>query len=164
MASREEIQRVAAAMNAHRPDWRLTSLTTFLTDRCAMKPYRTLAIAAIAIATDPKCATPNLLAQDGPWWAGAFQATGEKPPLVRPSDLPRCPTHDMQLPQSGLCSSCEAERKAAANPAAEVAAVPDEQVAVNTRWAAKIRADLRNGKHLGGDPAAGQDEQTEEEL
>ena len=112
MPSREEIQRIAGAMNALRPDWRVSSLTTFLTDHCYARSYRALSIAAVAVATDPKCTTPNLLTQDGPWWAGAFQASGEREFSERPSDpsWPFCPIPGHPRIKPGAkCTRCEHE-------------------------------------------------------
>ena len=145
MASREEIQRIAGAMNALRPDWRVSSLTTFLTDRCSARSYRALAIAAAAIATDPRCTTPNLLAQDGPWWAGAFQASGEREFSPRPSDpsWPFCETPGHPRVRPGTtCQRCEREAIAddkGADESVPVVILSEEQARRNSEWAARIK-------------------------
>lgn len=143
MSTRDEIQRIAAAMNALRPDWPVRSLVTFLESHQAGKPYRDLAIAAAAVATDVRTQTPNLLNEHGPWWTAAQAATGNTGPasVPRPDD-PRCtePGHDRELARN--CRWCRSEQIAP-----DPATVPDpsyalspEQVARNERWLRTIRA------------------------
>lgn len=147
MATRDEIQRIAAAMNALRPDWPVRSLVTFLESHQAGKPYRDLAIAAAAVATDVRTQTPNLLNEHGAWWSAAQAATGNTGPasVPRPDD-PRCtvPGHDRELARN--CRWCRSEQIApdpSTVPApvyAPVYALTPEQRGTNERGLRLVRA------------------------
>ena len=79
----EPVDRIAAAVNALRPDWPLTSLRTYLHRAHADRAYCDLAVAAVAVATDPRSQTPARLGEHGPWWTAAYQASRHsKPPAV----------------------------------------------------------------------------------
>lgn len=114
MATPTELDRIAAAMHALRPDWRTTSLVTFLTEHHADRPYRDLAIAATAVATDPKTTTPRLLNEHGAWWAAAqtVQAATTAPDAIPRRTDDRCtePGHEHELARA--CRICLSEQKA----------------------------------------------------
>ena len=58
MATHNEIERVAAAMNALRPEWTVKSLITHLSANHANRPFRDLAAAAAWIAADRDSRVP----------------------------------------------------------------------------------------------------------
>lgn len=110
MPEPNEIQRIAAAMNALRPDWNPRSLVTFLRDNHGTRSYRDLAIAAVAVATDPKTKTPRLLDQHGPWWAAAQTVRGG--PAAEPLRFERCPIEGHTSYPIDNCGACKADRLA----------------------------------------------------
>lgn len=125
-----EIQRIAAAMNALRPDWNPRSLTTFLTEHHSARPYRDLAIAAVAVATDPKTKTPRLLNEHGPWWAAAQTVQGATG--LEPIRFERCPIEGHTSYRLDNCGACKADRveatTALAHQAPRTPPVPTERV------------------------------------
>jgi len=139
MASPDEIQRIAQAMNAVRPDWRVTSLVTFLTRHHAGRPYRDLAIAAVAVATDTRTQTPELLNQHGPWWVAAQAAFAH----VDDHRFTRCPEPGHGSFPAWNCSACRAEEIADTHGRSER---PDPNVpdpAVTAAGAALVRTAMR---------------------
>lgn len=68
MSDLNELERIAAAAHALRPDWPLPSLLTHLKANHGTRPYRDLAVAMAWIATDPDTKTPARLKENGPWW------------------------------------------------------------------------------------------------
>lgn len=73
MASKTELARIAAAMNALRPEWARQSLLTYLQAKHADKAPRDLAVAAAWICCDEATATPARLGENGPWWTATRQ-------------------------------------------------------------------------------------------
>lgn len=142
--SRTEIERLAAAAHALRPDWPTRSLCTWLQTDHAGAAYRDVALALAWVACDPATQTPKRMNESGPWWA-ATTAGGEatRPAVPRPTD-PRCtvPGHEHELARA--CRACTADRMAAMLPAT----LPDPltptpgQAETNTRGAALVRAAL----------------------
>jgi len=127
------IDRIAAAMNAIRPDWKVSSLRTFLTTHHGARPYRDLAIAAIAIATDSKTTTPMLLNQHGPWWAAAQVASGSSAPI----HYERCPQPGHTSYSAANCGACEYD---ALDDSPGRADTPSpERLEIYTRGAAQVR-------------------------
>lgn len=106
MATHDEHQRIAAALNALRPDWRVTSLVTYLDRHHQGRPYRDLAIAATAVATDPKTTTPHLLGEHGAWWAAAQTVVGATSTPLR---APRCPVDGHSSYLADRCGACRTE-------------------------------------------------------
>lgn len=140
-------QDVADAMTLLRelhdlPRWQVPGCKALLRDAADMAPAGELARAALAFAESGVKAPSLEIFRDpsGPWWHAPMP---EHARTVRPRDLPRCPVHDVQLPASGLCSSCEAERKAAEHPAEPVRKLSEEQRAAVTRGADTVRAAMR---------------------
>lgn len=109
MPDRNEIQRIAAAMHAVRPDWRPDSLATFLTNHHAARPFRDLLIAGVVVAADERTQTPNLLNTHGPWWVAAQAGTRAATPTVGPGAEPRCTKdgHEHELARN--CRWCRSE-------------------------------------------------------
>lgn len=148
MPSAAEIDRIAAAMNAVRPDWRTSSLVTFLTKHHAGRAYRDLAIAAVAVATDPKTTTPNLLNEHGGWWVAAQAVVGAPSLELRAA---RCaqPGHTSYLASN--CGACRSEqlalddRETAARHALATQGVPRDAIT-------RIRATLAAATAVEPDP------------
>lgn len=91
MPSPAEIERIAHSMNAHRPDWNVRSLITFLTRNHANRSYTDLAVAATVVATDPTTTTPQLLNNHGRWWVATAGLAGDRSDRAQLShDTPRC--------------------------------------------------------------------------
>ena len=84
-----EIQRIAAATNALRPDWPISSLVTLLNRPGLVNRTRRDAAVALAwIACDSATKTPARVLEAGPWWqAVADTADGGAP---RINWLDRC--------------------------------------------------------------------------
>lgn len=102
MPSETEIERLAAAANAIRPEWPVRSLVTHLTNHHASRAYRDLAVALAYIATDPKTLTPARLKESGPWW----RCTEEQSRTPVGRTIP-CPDHPDQ--PASRCVRCREE-------------------------------------------------------
>ncbi len=117
MATSNEIQRLAAAANALRPEWPVSSLITLLSTKQATRPYRDLAVALAWVATDATSKTPARLSEAGPWWSATSMSEG-----IGPSQLTQhCPEHPAQ--KAGNCRAC----KAAAVPKPDWFVVPNHE-------------------------------------
>lgn len=140
MATADEIQRIAAAMNALRPDWRTNSLVTFLTKHHSGRAYRDLAIAGIAVATDTRTQTPHLLNEHGPWWVAAQAASGN----TTEHRYTRCPEPGHTSFPANNCAACRSEKLAAddTQTAAPTLAITEDQAETNARWARIIRRQI----------------------
>lgn len=81
-----EIRRLAHATNELRPDWPVSSLTTFLTRELASRTYRDAAVALTWVAVDtnpdgtPASDTPKRVLEAGPWWRATNGDTGATTP------------------------------------------------------------------------------------
>jgi hypothetical protein len=134
-----EIQRLANAMNALRPDWKVSSLRTFLTNHFADRAYRDTAVAAAWIATDDKTNTPELLRQPGPWWnVGPAKPPGLVPRVGPEPGEERCQFAGHEHESARRCRLCAAER--AAGDAPEPAAAPVPPPAAIVELARRHRA------------------------
>lgn len=71
-----DIQRLAAAVNALRPDWPTKSLTTFIAKHLGDRATLDAVVAMAWIAADPKTQTPARVLASGPWWQ-ATRPAGE---------------------------------------------------------------------------------------
>lgn len=74
-----ETTRLAAAINALRPDWPQASLVTFITRDLATRAYRDAAVALTYVAADPATQTPKRVLEAGPWWDAVAVAAGKAP-------------------------------------------------------------------------------------
>lgn len=86
-----DIQRLAAAINALRPDWPTKSLVTFLAKHLSDRATLDTTVAMAWIAADPKTETPARVLASGPWWQATRPAgapTGEQP--AAKDDTNRC--------------------------------------------------------------------------
>lgn len=66
-----EIERLAAAANALRPDWPAASLRTFIAKNLADRPRRDVAVALAWVACEANTAKPARVLEAGPWWRAA---------------------------------------------------------------------------------------------
>ena len=69
-----EMDRLAHAVNALRPDWPVGSLRTFIAIHLSAKTYRDATLAFAWIAVDPTTRTPARINESGPWWGVANDA------------------------------------------------------------------------------------------
>ena len=106
MATENELQRLAAAMNALRPDWPTSSLFTLLRSKHAGRAYADLAVAAVAVSVDPNTKTPARLSEAGPWWSLVRQ---DVTPQVGPGSDPRCEKPGHEHERARHCRCCRAE-------------------------------------------------------
>ncbi|MDK9341370.1 hypothetical protein [Propionibacterium freudenreichii] len=77
-----EIDRLATAIHALRPDWPMTALRTFISVNLTGYAYQDAAVAMAHVACDPATKTPARVLASGPWW----QAT--RPGTAHITDLP----------------------------------------------------------------------------
>ncbi|MEP7763864.1 hypothetical protein [Sanguibacter sp. 25GB23B1] len=122
MASADEIQRIAAAMNSLRPDWRVSSLVTFLTRHHEARAYRDLVIAAVVVASDPTTKTPQLLNAHGAWWSASQTVQGGAG--VEPIRFPRCTEPGHSSYRADNCGACRADRVEATSVARQASQEP----------------------------------------
>lgn len=80
MINDNDLQRLAAAIHALRPDWPAASLHTYLHAKHAGRSYRDLAVALAWVAADSASKTPARLDENGPWWVAATAAAGTPQP------------------------------------------------------------------------------------
>lgn len=87
-----DIQRLAASVNALRPDWPTKSLTTFIANNLGTRATIDAAVAMAWIATDPDTKTPARVLEAGPWWKATRPAgapTGEQPDQIHSAEICR---------------------------------------------------------------------------
>lgn len=110
MPTKDEIDRIAKAINILRPEWPIPSLTTYLARNHQNRPYADLAIALTSVAADPKSKTPKRVEEAGPWWQAAQVAfAGETVPTVGPGKEPRCTVHGHEHAAARTCTACRTE-------------------------------------------------------
>lgn len=92
-----EIGRIAAAVNALRPDWPIASLQTLLRQpELARRPRLDVALALVWVACDSTTKTPARVKEHGPWWTAANNSadTGATPRPPRSTEACRlCGKH-----------------------------------------------------------------------
>ena len=88
-----QIDRLALAAHALRPDWRADSLRTFIGQQATRSglplrdmPARDVAVAMTWIACDPDTRVPTRVLEAGPWWEAATPMPAQKP-TPTPSSL-----------------------------------------------------------------------------
>src|SRR5450830_1279982 len=101
MASKTELERLAAATYALRPDWPLRSVLTYLEREHSARAYRDLAVALAYIATDPTTVTPKRLGEAGPWWRVTHD--------VDPIRFERCPKPGHTSYPAHNCGACRVD-------------------------------------------------------
>jgi hypothetical protein len=94
-----EINRAAHALNELRPDWPISSLTTWLRRNMSARPYRDAMIALVWVALDAKpdgtyvSDRPARVLEPGPWWRAAAigdASLGHPHPPTRDEQCRRC--------------------------------------------------------------------------
>ena len=78
-----EAARLAAALNALRPDWPKQSILTLL-HQIAGWSYRDAALQLVFLACDQETKTPGRVTQDGPWRKLTKLIDGENAPQPQP--------------------------------------------------------------------------------
>lgn len=66
-----EIERIACAMHALRPDWPAASLRTLIAKKLGDRPRRDVTVALAWVACESNSATPARVLEAGPWWKAA---------------------------------------------------------------------------------------------
>ncbi len=96
-----EIDRLALAGNALRPDWPTASLRTFLSKNFAARAYRDVALVLANVCTiEPRTDTPQLMLQPSVW--GVTTVVGNRSEADR---------HPATVPFNELCHICSRERR-----------------------------------------------------
>lgn len=113
MATKNEIQTIAAAMHAIRPDWPPRSLATFLEKNLPTRSFHDLAVAGIVVALDQRTKTPHLLLEHGHWWIAATAARGDTN-TISLTRAPRCEKEGHGSFLARNCGACKADNYATA--------------------------------------------------
>lgn len=137
MMTPEQIDRLAAATNALRPDWPIQSLRTFIERNLANRAYRDACVAFAWVAnTDTE--TPRLIVEAGPWWRAVSVGENDNPVRKPPKAHEECGRHPGQYRLA--CGGCAADKRAVREEAEAAAA---EQAAVTKAGAlTDVRAQL----------------------
>ena len=141
MLSKIEIERLADALHALRPDWPTKSLVTFTSNVLGDQRYADVAVALVAIAVDPATQTPKRIMADGPWWRAAQAAFGRTPTSIPTGDAERCTEDGHEHELAANCRLCRAAAIAAAGTA--VIGITPEQAEINARGAQHVYEALR---------------------
>lgn len=142
-----ETRRLAHAINELRPDWPISSLTTFIGRSLSNRTYRDASVALAWIATDmrvdgtPASDTPKRVLEAGPWWqaaaVGGANSVVQRPP--KPSE--ECPKHVGKWADN--CGGCRADALAGEGVTGSENA-PSRRVG-HSGYAAAIRSQLWGG-------------------
>ncbi len=144
MLTRNEIERLAAAANALRPDWPVRSLCTWLQNDHAARAYRDVAVALAWIACDPTSVTPKRMNEIGPWWTAAKAAGTDATDL----HFKRCQEPGHSSYSATNCSACRSEKYAVevdADPT-PVADISPEKAETYARGARRARAAIHDAQ------------------
>ena len=116
-----EIERIAAAFHALRPDWPAASLRTMLTKRAQHMPRRDVCVMLAWIACDAASSTPARMFESGPWKRAAAiegaQSPRETPVRERCNDCGKPELHPLHPTDHPF----ERVRRTEGNASAEVA-------------------------------------------
>jgi len=139
MLSRTEIERLAQAAHALRPDWPVSSLCTWLQADHATRAYRDVAVALAWVACDPQTQTPKRMNEMGPWWQAVRQAGSDATDI----HFERCQEPGHSSFPAWNCAACRSEEIADTHGRSER---PDPNVpdpAVTAAGAALVRTAMR---------------------
>jgi hypothetical protein len=114
MPSDAQLERLAQAANALRPEWPIRSVLTTLTRDHRGRAFRDLAVALVWVACDPRTQTPARLAEAGPWW-GATKGADD----VTAIHFERCALPGHGSYRADNCGACRSERIAVDGDAVE---------------------------------------------
>lgn len=99
---KHEIDRLAAAVHALRPDWPLRSCVTFIAKEIGTYAYQDAAVMLAWVATDPDTKTPRRVTENGPWRHAIVDRR-----TVQPVTPPECVDHPGQ--KASTCTECHAD-------------------------------------------------------
>lgn len=99
---KHEIDRLAAAVHALRPDWPLRSVVTFIAREIGTYAYQDAAVMLTWVATDPDTKTPRRVTENGPWRHAIVDRR-----TVQPVTSPECVDHPGQ--RASTCTDCHAD-------------------------------------------------------
>lgn len=99
---KHEIDRLAAAVHALRPDWPLRSVVTFVAREIGTYAYQDAAVMLAWVATDPDTKTPRRVMENGPWRHAIVDRR-----TVQPVTSPECVDHPGQ--KASTCTDCHAD-------------------------------------------------------
>lgn len=111
-----EIRRLAHALDALRPDWPISSLTSFIRRHMANWAYRDAAVALTYVATDTKpdgqhaSDTPKRVLEQGPWRIAAAVGGSTSMRTHAPKPHEECPIHPGSWAHN--CGGCATDRLA----------------------------------------------------
>lgn len=108
MLDQKQIERLAAAAAALRPDWPIRSLQTFLTNDHTHRAYQDVAVALAWVATDPTSKTPKRMNEHGPWWVAAQAASGNT--TGESITTPKCTVPGHTSYYAHNCGACRSEQ------------------------------------------------------
>ena len=114
MATKLELERIAAAVSILHPTWHAAATRSWLATDAArpltLRPARDVALALIACALDSDARTPAAVLRPGPWWSVvervSDQTVGYTP---GPGGAP-CRRAGHEHERAGSCRACAAER------------------------------------------------------
>lgn len=91
--NKDDVTRLAAALNQLRPDWGAPELRTFIWRNLAARPITDVAMALVLVALDPVTRTPARVLEAGPWWQATRPTASEtgapQPPHIASADTCR---------------------------------------------------------------------------
>ncbi len=122
--NRAEIERIAAGAHRIRPDWRVDSLVTFLSDNFGDHPAWDVGRALVWIALEPGLhpgeyvnRTPRLMLEAGPWWSTQMP---ESTQAETPVPIGWCSLHRCEDSSAHPCRECRAAAAQALTDAARI--------------------------------------------
>ncbi len=105
-----EAERIAAAINALRPDWPRKSIQTLILTKLGHHTRRDICVALAWVACEPNTSTPARVIEAGPWWKAALAESGESRGWRPPKRDQECRDHAGEHVDS--CRMCAADRLA----------------------------------------------------
>jgi hypothetical protein len=127
MLTENEIDRIANAIHALRPDWPANSLRSLIADpKLATKTRRDVTVALAWVACESETKTPGRVLENGPWWRAAVASDDRVPRNPMPHE--ECGTHKGQFRLS--CSGCHSEKLAPVVPIRGKATAADVKAAL----------------------------------
>jgi hypothetical protein len=88
-----EMDRLALAVHALRPEWRADSLRTWITHNLAGRAVLDASLALVWVALDQESRTPERVLSNGPWWAAGNPrpagSSAPQPPHITSADTCR---------------------------------------------------------------------------
>lgn len=105
-----EIERIANAIHALRPDWPAASIHSLISDRMAGHTRRDAAVALAWVACESETKTPARVLEAGPWWQAANVEAPARSGWKPPRKEEQCSTHPGQWAVN--CGGCVADKRA----------------------------------------------------